>query len=316
MMLKHFTLTLICAFFALTAIADQVSGTSVSLPPPIGFTAAHRFPGFMNEATSSSIMVSEIPGPYAEVMAGFIDSKRMQAQSMTLLSKSSVIVDGHTAMLLRIEQPAYGTIFRKWIVALDRSGATTLIVASYPKAEVQQEEPLKRAILAATVGKTADPVNALTFSVTPSSPFKIAKVIGQMMILSPDGRFPVKDENVPVMVLGLSVSEDLPIPDKKTFAEQRITKTAKVKNIAVGQTVPITIGQLSGYATTATGIGEDAATALTIYQVILFDRAGYSLIQGITPTAQNGSYVPIFEQIAKSFRMKDSHNKVISSDKK
>nr|NJM02486.1 hypothetical protein [Desulfobacula sp.] len=258
----------------------------------------------MNEATSSSIVVSEIPGPYAEATAGFNDSKRMQAQSMALLSRSSVKVDGYTAMLLHIEQPAYGTIFRKWIVALDRSGATTLIVASYPKAEVKQEEPLKRAILAATVGNGTDPINALAFSVAPSSPFKIAKVFGQNMILSPDGRFPVKDEDVPLMVLGLSMSEDLAISKKKAFAEQRITKTAKVKNITVGQTVPITIGQLSGYATTAAGIGEEAATQLTLYQVILFDKSGYCVIQGITPTAQMGTYMPIFEQIAKTFRMK------------
>ena len=313
---KYFTVTLICAFFSLSAIAGQVPGTSVSLPPPIGFTAADRFPGFTNEATSSSIVVSELPGPYAEVTTGFNDSARMQAQGMTLLSKSSVKVDGHTAMLLHIEQPAYGTIFRKWIVVLDRSRATTFIVASYPKAEAKQEEPLKRAILAATIGNGTDPINALAFSVTPSSPFKIAKVFGQNMILSPDGRFPANGEDVPFMVLGLSMSEDLAISNKKAFAEQRIAKTATVKNITVGQTVPITLGQLSGYATTATGIGEDAATPLTLYQVTLFDKSGYCVIQGITPTAQMGTYVPIFEQIATTFRMKESHNKAIDSDKK
>ena len=313
---KYFTLTLACAFSALSAIAGQVPGTSVSLSPPIGFTVADRFPGFMNEATRSSIMVSEIPGPYGEVTAGFHDKKRMQAQGMTLLSNSSVKLDGHTAMLLHVEQPAHGTLFRKWVVAVDRSGATTLIVASYPKAKANQGEPLKTAILAATFRKATDPTDALTFSVTPSSPFKVAKVLGQNMILSPDGRFPVKDENVPFMVLGLSASKELAIPDQKTFSERRVAKTAQVKNITVDQTVPIVIGQLSGYATTAKGIGEDAATPLTVYQVLLFDKSGYCVIQGFTPTAQNDTYVPIFEQIAKTFRMKESHNQAIDIDKK
>jgi len=316
MMLKFTILTLTCAFATSFAIAGHVPGTSVSLPPPSGFTAADRFPGFMNEATGSSIMVSEIPGPFGEATAGFSDEKRLQAQGMKLLSKSSVKVDGLAGMLLHVEQPAYGTLFRKWIVALDRSGATTFIVASYPRAEAKQEEPLKSAILAATFGTATDPTDALIFSATPSSPFRIAKVFGQNMILSPDGRFPVKDESVPFMVLGVSASEDLNIPDRKTFAERRVTKTATVKSITVDQTVPITIGQLSGYATTAKGIGEDVATPLTVYQVLLFDRSGYYLIQGVTPTAQKRTYVPIFEQIAKTFRIKEPRNKTIDGYKK
>ncbi len=58
---------------ALTSVA--VPGTSVRLPPPEGFMPADRFPGFMKESTGSSIMVSEIPGPYGEVTAGFSNKK-------------------------------------------------------------------------------------------------------------------------------------------------------------------------------------------------------------------------------------------------
>lgn len=296
-------------FVASNAIAGQVPGTSVSMTPPNGYVAADRFPGFMNEAAGSSIMVSEIPGPTGDVTAGFNDKKRMQAQGMALLSKSSIKVDGHTGMLLHVEQPAYGMLFKKWMVAVDRSGATTLIVASYPEAEAKQGELLKTAILAATFGKTTDPTDALTFSVTPSSPFKVAKVFGQNMILSPNGRFPVKDEKVSFMILGLSASEDLDIPDKKTFSEHRVTKTATVKNISVNQSTPVKIGDLSGYATTAKGEGKDTATPLTIYQILLFDASGYCVIQGITPSAEKDTYMPVFDKIAKSFKMKESHNK-------
>ena len=190
-------------------------------------------------------------------------------------------------------------------------------MATYPKAVAkQQEEPLKTAILAATFGKRTDPIDALTFTATPVAPFEIARVVGQNMILSPEGRFPLKDENVPFMILGLSASEDLVVPDQKSFAERRVLQTATVKNITVGQSTPIRIGNLSGYATTAKGVGEDGSTPLTIFQVLLFDTSGYCLIQGITPSAKKSTYVPIFEKIAFTFAMKDSHNKSINSDKK
>ncbi|QUW04118.1 hypothetical protein J8C06_13810 [Chloracidobacterium validum] len=263
----------------------------------------------MKKSTGSSIMVSELPGPYVEVTAAFTNKKQMQNRGMTLLDHSSVTVDGQRAVLLDVEQPAYGTLFRKWMLAIERPGGTALIVAAFPKAEVKQGEELKAAILAATFGKRSDPADALAFVVTPVAPFQVAKVMGQNMILSPDGQLSLKDENQPFLVLGLSASEDLTIADQRAFAEHRVSKTATIKSITVEQTSPITIGKLSGFATTANGVGENAATPLTIYQILLFDKSGYCVIQGITPTAQRDTYIPIFQQIAKTFRMKESHDR-------
>ena len=284
--------------------APSIPGTSVCLSPPAGFVPADRFPGFMKKETGSSIVVTEIPGPYEKVTADFRDKEKMQAGGMTLLDHSSVKVDGQRATLLRVEQSAYGTVFGKWMLAVERPDGTTVIAASFPKAKKEQGEALRAAILAATFSQPSDPADALTFVATPVAPFEVAKVIGQAMVLSPDGRFPVKDENVPFMILGMSASEGLVIANQKAFAERRIKKAATIENITVEEITPITIGPLSGYATTAKGIGEGEDTPLTIYQVILFDQSGYSMIQGITPTAQKDTYVPLFEKIAKTFRMK------------
>lgn len=307
-MLRFATRVVMLAFLASNAMAGQIPGTSVSITPPNGYVATDRFSGFMNKAIGSSIIVSDIPGPYDEVTVGFNDKRRMKAKGMTLLSKSSVKVDGHTAMLFHIQQPAYGRVFEKWMVAVDHSGATTLIVATYPKAAAKQGGLLKTAILNATFGKATDPADALIFSVTPSPPFKVAKIIGQNMILSPNGRFPVKNESVPLMVLGFSVSKDLAIPDKKTFSERLVRKIATVNSISVSQSSPVTIGELSGYVTTAKGEAKDTGAPLTIYQVLLFGASGYCVIQGITPSVETKTYMPVFEKIAKSFKMKKSHN--------
>ncbi len=293
------------AFVASHTMAGQVHGTSVSITPPNGYVAADRFAGFMNEATASSIMISEIPGPYGEITEGLCDKNQLQTQGMKLLSKSSVNVDGHVGMLLHVEQPAYGSLYKKWMVVVDRPGTTALIVATYPENEAKQGERLKIAILAATFGAPSDPAKALSFVATPVSPFKVAKIIGQNMILSPDGRFPLEDENIPFMILGLSASEDLAIADQKVFAERRITKTATVKNIEIEETMPTTIGHLSGFATIAKGIGDDQSTPLTIYQVLLFDKSGYCVIQGVTPTEKKDTYVPVFKQIANTFKMEE-----------
>ena len=206
---------------------------------------------------------------------------------------------------------SYGTLFKKWLVAVDRAGTTALMVATYPQAEGQQQgESLRAAVLAATFGESTDTTDALSFTAKPMAPFQVAKVLGQNMILSPDGQFPVQDENVPFMILGLSASENLVLSDRKAFAEHRITKTATVKTISVNQSTPVKIGDLSGYTTTANGEGADAGTPLSIYQVLLFDTSGYCVIQGVTPSAKKSTYMPVFEKIAKTFKMKESHNRV------
>ena len=303
--MKSIAVVLAMAFFVMQAAAAPVPGTSVDIKPPPGFVRSDRFAGFMLESTGSSIMVTEVPGPYAEVTRGLTDQKSLQNQGIKLLNNSPVTVAGQTAMLLQVEQSEYGTLFKKWILAIDRSGATTLIVASYPSVvSEQQEQPLRTAILNATFGKQTDPMDALSFTVKPQAPFKIAKVMGQALLLSPNGQFPVKDENVPFMIVGLSATEDLAVADKKAYAERRITQTATVKNIRVQQSTPVTIGSLAGYTTIAEGEADGAATSLTIYQVLLFDASGYCLMQGVTPTAKRSEYLPAFKKMAKTFRMK------------
>jgi hypothetical protein len=286
------------------AIAANVPGTPISISPPAGFVAADRFPGFMNDNTNSSIMISEIPSPFSEIAAGFNDRKRLHAQGMVLLNQSLVEVDGRNGLLLHVEQAAYGMLFRKWMVAVDRAGTTILIVATYPETEAMQGDLLKQAVLAARVGKATDPAEALAFTAKPSPPFAVARVFGQNMILTPQGQLPVKVEHVPFMVLGLSASEGLAIPDRKAFAERRVTKIAKISNIEMTRSSPVKIGNLSGIAITAKGEGEDSATPLAIYQVVLFDASGYCLFQGIAPAAEKDLYLPLFEQTAASFRMK------------
>lgn len=299
------------------ALAEPVPGTTVDIKPPSGYVKAERFSGFMNEATGSSIMVSEIPGPYLEVARGVSDEKRLQAKGMKLLDSSPVEVDGRTAMLLHVEQTAYGTVFKKWLLVVDYSDSTMLVVASYPSAEARKEEhTLKAAVLATSFGMQTDPIAALAFTVKPEAPFQIAKVMGQNLVLSPNGEFPVKNENVPFMVAALSASKGPGIPDKKRFAANHIAQTATVKGISLQQHTPVTIGHLAGYTTLAEGQGEDSATPITIYQVLLFDSSGYSVIKGVTPSRKRNEYLPLFEKMAASFVLKKQRNNAIESNKK
>ncbi len=287
-------------------MAELIPGTSVNITPPNGYVAADDLPGFRNITAGSFIRISEIPGLYSEVTNRFSED-RMQTLGMTLLSKSPVNVYGYKGVLLHTEFSFQDTQFKSWMLLVDRSESTTIIEARYPKASSTQGKLLKPAILEAILGN-ADPTARLTYSVTPLAPFKVGMVLEQLLILSPNGHFPINDENIPNMFMWLSECEESTIPDKKAFSESQLVNSETIRNINVSEITPVTIGNLSGYTVKATGEGHKAAIPLTIYQVLLFGTSEYYVIQGITPRAENDTYLPIFEKMAKSFRIKELHN--------
>ena len=280
--------------------AANIPGTSVDITPPADFEPAQRFAGFINRQTGASIAVSEIAGPFSEVTAGFTDGSRMQAQGMALIGQSAVEVAGARALLTEAGQSAHGVRFNKWILAIDRAGSTTLIVATYPQQRAAAyRESLRRVLLATGFGTATDPLQALGFEVTPRPPFKVARVIGQNLILAPDGRFPVADEKTPFIVVGTSVAGGK-VSDRWQFAEARIANVATVDNLQVGVTEPLRIGHLDGLRTLATGTGKANGTPLTVYQVVLFDQSSYYLIQALTPSVDDVRNLPLFDAISES----------------
>jgi len=288
-----------------TAFAGQVPGTSVFMTPPRGFVPSDRFAGFFNESSASTIMITELSKPYAQVTAEFNDLEGLRAQGMRVLSKSPVTVDGYKAMLVYAEQPAQGTLFRKWLAAIDRSGGTTILVANFPKETAPyQEEIIKTALLGATFQKPVDSSDTLAFSVKAVPPFKVAQIKGQTMVLSPGGQFPVSDERIPYMVLGRAESGNTAVSNQKAFAENHVTTAAGIRDIRVDQTTPIILGGLSGYVTMAQGEGTLAYTPVTIYQVLLFDASGYCAILGVTASKDKNTNIPLFEETAMTFKMK------------
>ena len=300
-------LALLLLFSLARSFAGHVPGTSTSLNPPPDFVPAKRFPGFMLQQAGASIMVNEIPGPFNEVISGFEREEALAQQGLTLIEQSGVQLQQHPGKLYRMEQIVDGTPFSKWILAVDRKEATTLLVATHPKVlTAQLSLPLKRALLSATFGKPGDSSNALAYTVEPAEPFASAKIMGQTMIMSVGGKFPLTDENEPFIAVGLSATKDQALEDKdrKALAEKNFKNNLSANQMVVESCEPITIGPLSGFVTIGHGTGTREDIPITVYDVVLFDEDGYALIQGATPTAKKDVYLPIFEKIARSYRLK------------
>ena len=282
---------------------EPVKGTHVILTPPSGFVVADRFPGFMSEATGASVMVSELPAPFGEVTKDF-NASGFKKQGMTLLTQEKASYGTYNGELISAAQSARGVDFLKWMAVFWDDKTTYLVTASFPKeAKADLSDVLKKTVMGARVCTTdVDPFDALTFRVSPTNDMKIAKVIGNGILLSKGGVFPAKSIETPIFVVGASASKGLAIPDKKVFAEARLQKIATLKDVRVKTTDPITIGGLDGFESTADALDADSAAKMLVYQVVLFDADGYYAMQGIASEGQGKAQLPTLKQIARSFK--------------
>ncbi|MCP3853068.1 MAG: hypothetical protein GY694_22985 [Gammaproteobacteria bacterium] len=303
-------LLIICAFLITTTLHASeriiVIGTKITIIPPSGFSPAKNFPGFMQEKTGASVMVSEIPAPFSKITAGFTTAG-LSAQGMSLISKETINKGANSRLLLHIGQQAYGRHFLKWIYVLGSELNTTMITATFP-ADLEQvlSENMKISILSSSLRQEGkiDTFEGLLFVIEESSSFKIAKRISNMLIMTEGGVFNPKPAPDPAFIVGSSISQGLVISDKKTFSHQRAKAIKTMTNTKIISTKPITLNGISGYEIVANSIHLKSNEPLFVYQVTLFDETDYFLMQGFALKSKSDKYMEEFKKLAHSFKTK------------
>lgn len=90
----------------LTEAHQNIKGTKISLIPPDGFTDGQNFLGLQQAEMRSSILVLDIPGPYAEISAG-INKKNLQSKGIELQAVENLTINSLPAMFVTGTQKVY-----------------------------------------------------------------------------------------------------------------------------------------------------------------------------------------------------------------
>jgi hypothetical protein len=281
----------------------RVPGTSVALEPPAGFTPATRFTGFERADVQGSIMVTEIPGPFASVSAG-MNASGLASRGMTLLSSAKRQVDGRPALLLSVTQAANGIEFMKWMLVTGDAKRTVMVVATFPKqAEAELSEQMRAAVLSthSTVAAPTDAFEGLAFRVTPSATLKIAGRMNNMLMLTESGTMGPHGPDAAVFFVGTSVST-VSIADLKAFAATRAQQTTQLKGIRISRQAETTIGASPAHEIVADGTDAATGRSVTLYQIVVPDEGGYVVMQGLVASSRAATMVPEFRRIANSYR--------------
>lgn len=282
----------------------SIAGTRISLTPPAGFTPSAQFPGYELESHDSSIMVTEIPGPFAEVSAGFSKPEELAKRGMSLLDKQKVKLSGQNALLMKVEQKAYGTNFLKWLLVFGDEKETAMITATFQKQhEAELSEKMKASVLTATwdTKKEVSPTEGLSFTIEERGELKLSKRFSNMLIFTKHGIFPSKTADDPLLVVGQSISKTA-IPDNEQYAKARVIQITQVKDVEIEKLSKITLDDLDGYEIVAKGKDNKSGQAMLVYQVMLFEEQHYFLMQGLVSDKNRQSNLDVFRDMTRTFK--------------
>lgn len=282
---------------------ERVTGTKVSLSPPPGFVAETKFPGFGKPASSASIMVTEVPAPIGELVAG-LTKTGLAGRGMTLHESTQTKVDGRDGQLLRVTQSAAGVSFEKWIVAFGTGSESVFIVATYPESEAKSlREPMKSAVLSARWNLAAeiDRFEGLPFRVTETAGLKIAKRVSNLLILTEGGVEEIVAPENPLLVVGASIN-DVDLSDLKAFSEERLRRTEQVAGVKNLQGSATKVDGLDAYELTADASDVKSSKPIRLYQLVIADGGSYFLAQGLVGAKRAGEFLGQFHDVATSIR--------------
>jgi len=284
----------------------KVPGTKVRLVPPTDLKPSERFPGFWDEETNSSIVITEMPAPYSEIANGFT-KEALATKGMSLLSKKEISLNGRPGILLHVGQEARSIAFLKWMVITGNEKETVLVTATFPEEmKAQLSSAMEQSALSVQWDAEAkvDPLAGLNFSFNDDPSLRFARRISNGVMLTKDGALSGKRKNDPFFIIGPSISQ-VDISDIGRFAERQLMQTEKATGITIKKQSDVTIAGLSGREIVAEAQWNDLPDApMIIYQVLLLDGKNYFIMQGFAPREEQEKYLAVFTRISQSFRKK------------
>jgi hypothetical protein len=297
-------------FFGQTIITNKITpehqeifGSKIKMVLPKGFTVAKNFMGFQQEATNSSVMVTDIPGPYSKVSGG-LNKENLLKQGIRVENIENITLNGLPGLLITGEQTAYEVVFRKYSLAFGTENETILISGIVPEGNVALEQSVKNALLTTVyeADKVLTPLDAVDFEISTSgTDFIFAKSMSNMLVYSRDGKIPVETADKASLVVAKAFSK-VAITDKKVYATNRI-KTLPVQISKIIETNAVEINGLKGYEITAEGVNRKTGSKEQAYQVMLFTDESYYILFGSSQDDFDRNLI-VFKKLVQTFQLK------------
>lgn len=284
---------------------SPVAQTRVLLAIPQGYETSGRFTGLINPQNGASIMITEIPGPFSQTSKGFTKEKMLE-RGLVLQTYKNLEVSNKPALYLEFKQAAYGQSFQKYLLHFGDELFSISVLGTIPTTAPTADSTILKATVCSTSfnaqAAKADLDEGLPFAVSNGEKLKKINRIQNSIIMSEENS--TKDKaRKPLLIIAPSIAF-LPISDRNTFALKRLKASANLEIKEIISTTSLKKASLEGIEIVAQAADKKTGEATILYQLMLFDKNGYYLMQGLCPAQEKAIWLPEFATIADSFKLK------------
>ncbi|MBU6452556.1 MAG: hypothetical protein KGS72_12295 [Cyanobacteria bacterium REEB67] len=290
--------------------AVRVLGTKVFLVPPEGFSASENFCGFFKKDQDASIVITEIPGPYEQVITGFnkndLNGKGMNLTATSVI-KSSGAGGDKSKTLIEFTQNAFGKKFKKVALIFGDRVSTMLVTGGMPESGGDELfNTLKASVKTARYDARASLANlteGLPFTLADGKKLKKALRVQNTLLFTTSGKARAGEDNGPLFVVGHSVG-DISDDNRSAYARERLEHTPSLKNVTVKKESRISQAGLEGEEFLAEAVDSKDGVPTFVYHAMLFDKSGYYIFQGLCGLSQRTEYEGEFQRLVKNFQLR------------
>jgi hypothetical protein len=285
------------------AQAVRVPGTSVTLAPPDGFSLAQQYPGFERPEAQASIMVTELPGPAADMIHS-MTGPMLAGKGVMLISAGDAVIKDKPARLLHVRQNTTRGEALKWILIAGDTKTTIMIVGTFSEGVAPGiGDVIKQSLLTTSWGSSASssPFEGLPFRVAPTVRLKLARRVSNMLMFTESGSIGVPGSTEALYIAGHSLGQGQ-LGDVRRFSESRARQTTLITGVTNFAGRAIQVGGLDAYELEADAADAGSGRAMRLYQVVIPDETGYFILQGLIRADRAGEIVPEFKALTASFR--------------
>ena len=285
------------------AQAVRVPGTSVTLAPPDGFSLAQQYPGFERPEAQASIMVTELPGPAADMIRS-MTGPTLAGNGVMLISAGDAVIRDKPARLLHVRQNTTRGEALKWILIAGDTKTTIMIVGTFTEGVAPGVgDVIKQSLLTTSWASSApsNPFEGLPFRVAATARLKLARRVSNMLMFTESGTAGTPGSTEALYIAGHSLGQGQ-LGDVRRFSESRARQTTLITGVTNFAGHAIQVGGLDAYELEADAADARSGRAMRLYQVMIPDETGYFILQGLIRADRAGEIVPEFKALTASFR--------------
>jgi hypothetical protein len=283
-----------------------VPGTRVRLAAPPGHVQGAGFHGYSWPETGASLIVIEMPGPYAEVKKGF-DKKGLESGGMKLIERKETKICGRAGVLVFAAQDSQGKAYRKWVAVSGDQQRSVLLNAVFP---ADQEKALSATFEAVLLGAEwdpkleIDPFEVLPWTVEAPEGLRFAGNVGTAFAFTDDGELVQKGRpGSPRLTISPSIGV-ASVEDARGFAEKRVRELPGLDKIEIARSEPFEAGSLRGWEIVGKARDPKLKGDVCTHQILLVGAEEYFLFVGQVRAEDGDQWVPRFRASAKSWQRK------------